>query len=171
MSNLPARLPDPPQWTRAFLSRVLVRSAMCSSILGDLHEEFVRDVRRLGLRRANRLYRRRALGVAVYAVRDSLCLREWTRRPRARFAASDPDRPDAPALPDGLADPRFLAVVVLALGIGMNTLAYRVVASSLPHWFVSFVGAVSFLFLVACAALASGLVCQALRRRGMRSEP
>jgi len=66
--------------------------------------------------------------------------------------------------------PQLLASGVIALTIAVNTLAYALVSTFPSHWLVSVVGALGFAFMIACAALASGMVCDALLRRGVRSE-
>jgi hypothetical protein len=149
-------------------------------ILGDLHEEFVADVRSVGLLSARARYRRRVAGVVAYAFRDLLCLRggAW---------ASDPSEPEAPGAPvagrlpyalHGLRqalralrppDYRLVAAVVLAAGIGVNTSLFAV-AATLPAPLVAVMGGVGLVLLMVCASVASAVLCAGLRRRpGPRS--
>jgi hypothetical protein len=153
---------------------VLSSCALCDAILGDLHEEFVADVDRLGLGPARARYRRRVLGVAAYAVRDLVCWRAWGEIREADASPLGAAHTDLRYVVRGIrqtvrtvagrADYRLGAVAVLGFGIGVNVSLFTLVQGTLPKALVSGLAAVGLVLLIACAHLASVMLCAGLRR-------
>ena len=189
---------DPPVWIRALLRVVLPCEAMRETIFGDLHEEYVRDVRRVGPEAARRRYRDGTLGILAHATWDSFRWRTWTSSTETPSGVpgmdEHPARRAAPVPSDrtrrvvhgsrrfgayaGLAVGAF---AVLVLGIVVNTLVFAAVegvggavsTAGLAPWLhgplvVLVFGVMSGVLLLGSAALAAFVLCLAPR---LRSEP
>jgi len=190
MTRARERPPGPPRDALAALRFVLPSDPVRDAIVGDLHEEFVRDAARLGLRGARRRYRRRAAEIVAHAAWDSLCWRSWEST-----APEEPARPpeDARALPRpgdvtrelsgayararrgglGLA---VLAFVVIGVAAIANTLLFTAVDGPSPSpvheasILLSALGLGGVVLLLACASLAAALICAGARRRRTRHQ-
>ncbi len=175
----------PPQWAIALLERTLPRDPLRDAILGDLHEEFVDDVLRVGDALARMRCTRRALGIAAYASFDRLLCRSWVSEdsPSPRLGdASATASAKAPvaaaaraAALQGVARYAIIALlgfVVLLVGIVGNTMLFSAIeptsarATSVRATSVAGVGGV--VLFVACAAAAAIIVCAGPRWRRRR---
>ncbi len=181
MTLLPSPRGALPLWEERLLRASLPTGAMCDAIVGDLHEEFVRDTAQLGLPQARRRYRHRATGIVAYAFLDAVRLRPWSseaapvteRVPIANGAALV-----APRGLLGRADVAlFMAAFgVLGLGIVANTMLFSVVRHVPPATAQSAGGSsalavASVLLALGTAGVAAVMLCVGprwLRRRACR---
>ena len=170
----------PPAWPGTALRLVLPSCALCDAILGDLQEEFVADARLLGVGPARARYQRRVFGVVLYAVRDFLCRRAWEGPSQLEAGAvvaegSHPIRVGASRVArharelartaGARVDYRVSAALVLALGIGANTSVFALSQGTLPQPLVSALAGAGLVLLMACAYIASRVLCAGLRQR------
>ena len=171
----------PPHWAQGLLRAAIPCDPMRDAIIGDLHEEFVREAAAVGLRTARARYWRRAVGIVLRAAWDSLCWRTWesTLGPESRCpqTAASPLTPGVGSADGVLGRWRLIggAVVMGALTLGLLTLAIafsttlfvaahgRTQEGSVLY---SALGVGSLLALVACAGAAVVVLCAAPRRRG-----
>lgn len=99
MTTREDRALEPPGWVSTVFRCLLPCDGMRDAILGDLHEEFTRDVTGIGLDRARIRYRNRALGIFAHAVWDSVRWRTWASNHEARESGYDSDGAGAPVRP------------------------------------------------------------------------
>lgn len=135
---------EPPRWTAVLFRAIVPCRQMRNAILGDLHEELVRDCDLHGPEHAAVRYRNRALGILVHAAWDSVRWRTWTgtsEDPRAGRGRGGPGRVEAGS-PE--ASPRrgrarrmgaaggyvgvgIAAFVILGVGVVVNTSVFAAV--------------------------------------------
>ncbi|GJG85498.1 hypothetical protein tb265_06790 [Gemmatimonadetes bacterium T265] len=174
----------PPRWTETVVRGALPDDPMRDAILGDLHEEFVRDALRRGPAHARARHRRRAAGVVAHAVVDALRWRAWAS-PAPSAAAPRAPRPHPAAAPRAVAPPGrgarvgsadvcvgALAFSVLLLGVVSNTILFstarhvpRAAGAPAPD---SAVGAGAVTLALLCAGAAAFVLCAGprwIRRR------
>lgn len=194
MSDPACRSIDPPPWLRLLLRVVLPCEAMREAIFGDLHEEYVRDVARMGPEAARRRYRDGTLGILAHATWDSFRWRTWTSSAAIPKAPTGTGGEVAPNAAPGERAHRVVhgsrrvgtyaglaigAFAVLAIGIVVNTLVFAAVegvggpvsSTGLTPWLrgplvVLVFGLLSGVLLLGSAALAAFVLCLAPRLRG-----
>jgi len=153
---------------------------MRDAIMGDLHQEFVHDVRHLGMSSARARLRDRALGIVAHAVWDAVCWRSWvSSNPRAvpEVADRSPKPPAQGVVQETYVRARgvagylgltLIALGVLALGIVINTTVFMAVESGAPRTEIA-LGLAGLVLLIACAALAAIMICVVPRLRAKRA--
>lgn len=171
----------PPRGAQALLRSALPGGSTRDAIIGDLHEELLRDATRLGEKQARARYRSRAAGIVAHALWDSLCWRVWAPvpKPARPMPNADPDpMPHDPFRGAGRAR-RFvrdiglvtLALVLLSLSIVVNTTVFRAVEGSAHDpgrtaaLLVFTLGVVSVVVLMASAVVAAIVICTVPRWR------
>jgi hypothetical protein len=159
---------------------------MRDAILGDLHEEFVRDVGEVGPRRARMRHVSRAAGIMTHALSDSAIRRSWVSREPA--AGTMRDAASAAAQLQDVAVSRAvaghvrgiaayagfaaLALSVLVVGIVVNTMLFSATGPQGGHM-SSAAGIGGVALLLACVAIAAVVMCAGPRWRrniGVRVE-
>lgn len=173
--------PVPPRWPRAALYIVLPSDPMRDAIVGDLHEEFLKDTAQAGLQSARARYAGRAAGIVMHAAVDFLRLRSWVSTSPApapaRAAAAVPTVALLAHARGITADALFvvLALAVLVAGIAINTIMFSAVRGNLPATAAQgpvppalAVGGV--VLLLACAGLAAVVLCAGPRWRRRRRQ-
>lgn len=173
---------SPPRWSAHLLRACLPNDSMRDGIVGDLHEELVRDTQRIGEDAARMRYRQRVAGIVLYVILDTARLRAWGSTPIAVPAAAVSLAPavSASAAPPlvGRGDVGLIAGAfgVLGLGIVVNTLLFTSVrhapstvsSGSLTN---SALGVAALLLALGCATVAALMLCVGprwLRRRACR---
>ena len=171
----------PPRWTRTLVEYVLPSDPMRDAILGDLHEEFMHDVRDLDVRRACARHVRRAAGIVTRALLDAAVCRNWAST--AAAAGHEPGhqrvhkvdevpavRHPGPRSSRGLAgDAAFavLALIVVVVGVVVNTMLFSAAASgSARATAAASTGGVAV--LVASVVVAATVLCVGPRWRRKR---
>ena len=185
---MPQSCPAPPRLALGLLRAVLPGDLVGDAIVGDLHEEFGHDAARLGPARAGARYWRRAAGVVLHATIDELLLRSWANPSSTVEMPADGASARAGAA-DGLVAGTsraragvgvgVLAFVVLAIGIGANTLLFSSVrgvpGTAAPgHGAASAIGVGAVVLSFVCAGAAAVVLCAGprwLRRRFHQGAP
>ena len=138
MTDVEEAFLQPPRLARAFLVFALPSDPIRDAILGDLHEEFLDDASTRGVQSARVRYARRTVSILVRAVCDAVICREWVStgpaaapqlvtetsrggpQPRARAAS-------------GFAGFVVVALIVLVLGVVVNTILFSATAARHTH--------------------------------------
>lgn len=154
----------PPVLAERCVRAWLPNDSMRDAILGDLHEELVRDTRNDGRLVARNRYRQRVAGIIAYALLDTLRWRSWGSTP-----ADSPQMPAVAARAGSVrrARPRtadagivLAAFAVLAVGTVANTLIFSSVrtpaAAASPS---SMLGVVSIALALGSALAAAVMLC------------
>lgn len=166
----------PPRWAQHFLRAWLPSDSMRDAIVGDLHEELVRDVASVGAPAARTRYRLRVAGIVAYAIVDTLRMRAWGSTPsdvrRAPVRVSTPAAAAAPRVRVRRFDFWILVSAFGVLGVGIvgNTLLFSAArhSASATTAMSPAVGAASITLALGSAACAAVLLCVGprwLRRR------
>ena len=154
---------------------------MRDAILGDLHEEFLRDLADVGVRRARLRHVSRTSGIAARALFDSAICRGWvSTEPAAGEAgratvSGDTKAPAGGSLVAlrrartvlGAASFPLLALVVVAVGVVANTMMFSAAQPRSPRA-TSAAGIGGVALLVACVAIAAVVLCVGPRWRRRR---
>jgi hypothetical protein len=176
----------PPRWTRVLLSFALPCDPMRDAILGDLHEEFVRDAEEHGARRAHIRHVSRTAGIVTHAVSDSALRRSWVSREPAAGTLSEAASTGTAQIRDvgaravaghvrgvaAYAGFAALALGVLVVGIVINTMLFSATEPQGGHMSPA-AGIGGIALLLACVAIAAVVMCAGPRRRrqiGVRFE-
>jgi hypothetical protein len=149
----------PPSRARAVVHAVLPDDPMRDAIVGDLHEEFVREAECVGPDEARARYRRRAAGVVAHAAVDVLRGRRWaSATPPAEPSPAPGRTPAGRARRAGRAELGVgaLALGVLLVGIVVNTMLFAGFRQAPPA------GGAAMSAAVRVAAAALGLGCAAV---------
>ena len=180
--------PVPPGWALRLLRTTLPNDLLGDAIVGDLHEEFTHDTARLGPARAGARYWRRAAGIVLHATIDELLLRSWSNpssavelpneRARARTTASIGLLAVVSRARTSLGV-AALAFVVLAVGIGANTVLFSSVrgapgAAAAAHGPGSAIGVGAVVLSFVFAGAAAVVLCAGprwMRRRFHQGTP
>jgi hypothetical protein len=168
---------EPPRWAQAIVCFVLPCDPMRDAILGDLHEELVRDAHEAGVRRARTRYVRSVAEIVTHALSDTLRWRSWVST-SAPVDGRGPmpmtkERARAPGVGvhAGLA---LIAVGVLIAGIIVNNVVFTAVtrtptpAAHHPVTASTVLGFAAVVLLLACAGVAAAVLCAGPRWLYMR---
>jgi hypothetical protein len=165
----------PPRWSERLLRASLPADSMRDAIVGDLHQELVRDTVQVGEALARIRYRQRVAGIVAYVVLDIARWRAWgsTPIPVAGAAAATSRTPAVHRrgrFGRGDLGVFVAAFGLLGAGIVVNTLLFRASRHGQPAD-ASALGFAALVLALGCAAGAAVLLCVGprwLRRRACR---
>jgi hypothetical protein len=157
---------------------VLPHDPMRDAIVGDLHEEYLGDIARVGRRSAQRRYWLRAAGVVAHAASDFMRWRSWVSTTPPADAAAASNGMSLARVREIGSDAGFivLALGVIAFGVVANIVMFAAtqgpatpVANAAPA--LTAPGIAGIVLLVGCAAIAAVILCTGprWRRRHIRS--
>ena len=156
----------PPRWVRGFLLLALPCDPMRDAILGDLHEEFLDDAQEFGAQSARVRYARRTAGIAVRAMSDAMIWRAWVSTGPEAELSSPPKRPHKQGA-GGFAGFVLAALIVLVLGVVMNTILFSATTASGTR-VSSAAGVGGIVLLVASVGIGAVVMCAGPRWRRNR---
>lgn len=158
---------EPPKWARAFLLITLPCDPIRDAVLGDLHEDFLRDAVERDARWARARYVRRAMSIGVRALSDAVIWREWvSTAPVAQPQVSANSSARASAI-GGFAGFVVVALIVLVVGVVVNTLLFSATDARGTH-VTSAAGIGGVVVLVACVGIGTAVICVGPRWRRKR---
>ena len=168
----------PPRWSERLLRASLPADSMRDAIVGDLHQELVRDTAQVGEALARTRYRQRVAGIVAYVVLDIARWRAWGSTPVAAAAGVSLPTPAPASQRRGRFGRGDLGVFVaafglLGVGIVVNTLLYSATRHAAPlatgmPVATSTMRIVSLLLALGSAGVAAAMLCVGprwLRRR------